>query len=80
MFASGEMRARYQQTTDVGREEAAVISLLRENKRLVDFVMLSSSVSEYSSWRTAQQKTDPTQCTLTCNVTAADTRFNINIH
>lgn len=72
MFTSVEMRARYQQTTDVGREEAAVISLLWENKRLIDFVMLSSSVSEYSCWITLQQKTDPTQCTPRCNVKASD--------
>lgn len=37
------------------RKEAAVISLLWENKRLIYFVMLSSSVSEYSSWITSQQ-------------------------
>lgn len=55
LFTRGEMRARYQQTTDAGRKEAAVISLPWENKRLIDFVMLSSSVSEYSSGITSQQ-------------------------
>lgn len=53
MFTSSAMRARYQLTTDTGRKEAAVISLLWENKRLIDFVMLSSSLSEYSSWITS---------------------------
>ena len=55
MFTSGEMRVRYQQTTDAGRKEAVVISLHWENKRLIDFVMLSSNVSEYSSWITSLQ-------------------------
>lgn len=55
MFTGSEMRVHYQQTTEAGRKEAAVISLLWENKRLIDFVTLSSSVSEYSSWIISQQ-------------------------
>lgn len=50
------MRARYQHTADGGRKETAIISLLWENKGLIDFVMLSSSISEYSSGITSQQK------------------------
>lgn len=49
MFTSREMTARYQKTTGSGGKEAVVISLLWENKRLIDFVMLSWSVSEYRS-------------------------------
>lgn len=68
MFASGGMRAPYQQTTDAGRKEAAVISLLWENKRLIDFVMLSSSVSEYSSWITSQQnRSHPVHADVQCD-------------
>lgn len=68
MFMGGEMRARYQKTTDAGRKEAAVISLLWENKRLVDFVMLSSSVSEYSSRITSQQnRSHPVYADMQCD-------------
>lgn len=53
--AAGWEHAISSQQTRAGRKEAAVISLLWENKRLVDFVTLSSSVSEYSSWITSLQ-------------------------
>lgn len=68
MFMSGEMRTRYQKTTDAGRKETAVISLLWENKRLIDFVMLSSSVSEYSSGITSQQnRSHPVHADMQCD-------------
>lgn len=68
MFTSGEMRARYQRTTGASRKEAAVISLLWENKRLIDFVMLSSSVSEYSSWITSRQnRSHPVHTEMQCD-------------
>lgn len=53
--AAGWERAISSQQTRAGRKETAVISLLWENKRVIDFVTLSSSVSEYSSWITSQQ-------------------------
>lgn len=60
MFTNGEVKSiRYLQTTDAGRKEAAVISLLQENKRLIDFVMLSSNVSGYSSKITSWHRHPP---------------------
>ena len=68
MFTGGGMRAAYQKTTDAGRKEAAVISLLWENKRLIDFVMLSSSVSEYRSGiRSRQSRSHPVHADMRCD-------------
>lgn len=41
MFTSGEMTARYRKTTGAGGKEAVVISLLWENKRVIDFVIMN---------------------------------------